>query len=128
MHHGTVSHENLEEMRTAVQVKAAHSSVRCVAQEIKVGHTTLYNFMRGAKPHSRILVLLVKWYEGDDFRISLALDALLGNIPAVARPRADRALLAAAAEEYRSASVALPSWLNKLLSQTDRSKASAEPS
>lgn len=109
----------LDEIRVAARARTAQSSLRLVAQEIGISHTTLNNFVRGAHPHPRILSRILEWYDqGADDRLAAALDVLLGGLPESARVEADKAVLAAALEQHRRDVEAWPGWVRFQLAST----------
>jgi DNA repair protein RadC len=58
----------LSAVREFARERAQRSSLRILASEIGIGHTTLNNFLDGAKPHPRIWRALREWYERENAR------------------------------------------------------------
>lgn len=57
---------SLDQLRDAVRVRVEDSSLRQVAREVGVAHTTLADFLDGRKPRTANVAKLRKWIEGDD--------------------------------------------------------------
>lgn len=111
----------IEDVRELARDRAEQSSLRHLAPEIGVGHSTLHNFLNGAAPHPRVRRLLALWYlretgaAGDEQETltpyTSALEVLLGGVPAAARNRATGELLDVLDRGYGTAK---PSWLQAL--------------
>lgn len=117
----------VEAMRELARDRVEQSSLRHLAPEIGLGHSTLHNFLNGAAPHPRVRRLLGLWYLREtgaaDGEASLrpyasALEVLLGGVPGGVRGRATAELLEVLERGYGSAR---PGWL-----QTLRDRHSAE--
>jgi hypothetical protein len=117
----------LDDIRELARDRAELSSLRHLAPEIGLGHSTLHNFLNGAAPHPRVRRLLGLWYlretgaEGAEdaaFRpFASALDILLGGVPAEARDKGARELLDVLKRVHASSGAKEPAWLKTLRDQ-----------
>jgi hypothetical protein len=111
----------IDDVRELARDRAEQSSLRHLAPEIGLGHSTLHNFLNGAAPHPRVRRLLGMWYlretgaaggEEESLRpYAAAVEVLLGGVPASARGRATADLLEVLDRGYGSKK---PSWLQAL--------------
>jgi hypothetical protein len=114
----------IEAVRELARDYAERSSLRHLAPEIGLGHSTLHNFLNGAAPHPRVRRLLAIWYlratgaAGEDEEAIRpyvsALEILLGGVPDEARDRATAAVLDVLEQGYASSGAAPPGWLRTL--------------
>lgn len=115
----------IEAVRELARDHAERSSLRHLAPEIGLGHSTLHNFLNGAAPHPRVRRLLGTWYlrvtggtaeeEGDPVQpYASALKILLGGLPADSRERAAGEVLDVVERGYESAGRNRPGWLDAL--------------
>ncbi|WP_329687759.1 hypothetical protein [Longimicrobium sp.] len=110
-------------MRELARDHAERTSLRLLAPEIGLGHSTLHNFLNGAAPHPRVRRLLGLWYlrvtggDAGDFSVrpyAAALDVLLAGVPQEARGRATGELLDVLERGYTSSGLDAPPWLSAL--------------
>jgi hypothetical protein len=117
----------LDDIRELARDRAELSSLRHLAPEIGLGHSTLHNFLNGAAPHPRVRRLLGLWYlretgaEGAE-EVALrpyasALDILLGGMPDSARPGAAGEVLDVIERLHASSGAKKPAWLQALRDQ-----------
>jgi hypothetical protein len=114
----------LEAMRELARDHAERTSLRHLAPEIGLGHSTLHNFLNGATPHPRVRRLLGLWYlrmtsgEGGAAEsveaYASALEILLGDLPASSRERAADEVLDVVERGYQTAGRTRPGWLDAL--------------
>lgn len=120
----------VDAVRELARDRAEQSSLRTLAPEIGVGHSTLHNFLNGAAPHPRVRRLLGLWYlrqtggaPADEEAVrpyASALDILVGEVPAEARGRAMEEVLDVLERGYAGGKV--PGWISAL-----RARESGEP-
>jgi hypothetical protein len=109
---------DLAQVREYVQGRTDRSSVRSVAGEIGMPHTSLEKFLDGSTPHTRNRILIIEWYlrehpahpvrarllatSGAQTPNDLAghLDALLSPLAGEARAEARRKITTALAHAY----------------------------
>ena len=109
-------------VRDLAREHAERSSLRLLAPEIGLGHTTLHNFLGGAAPHPRVRRLLGLWYlrvtgspEDKLHPYVAALDVLLEDVHESARARARLTLLACVSDHvYGASGGEAPDWLAAL--------------
>ncbi|HLM66118.1 MAG TPA: hypothetical protein VK358_01260 [Longimicrobium sp.] len=114
----------IEAMRELARDHAERTSLRHLAPEIGLGHSTLHNFLNGATPHPRVRRLLGTWYlrmtsgEGGAAEsaetYASALRVLLGDLPAPSRERAAGEVLDVVERGYDKAGKTRPGWLDAL--------------
>lgn len=113
----------IDAVRELARDHAERTSLRQLAPEIGLGHSTLHNFLNGAAPHPRVRRLLGLWYlrvtggSAEDFSLrpyAAALDALLAGVPQTARGRAAEDVLDVLERGYRGNGVETPPWLSAL--------------
>lgn len=105
---------------------ANRTSLRKLAGEIGIGHSTLANYLDGAVPHPRIRGIIGAWYvrvtgdEGDpsiplDTRTGAAmragLEAVVRAFPAEDRPRVRRRAACVLVRECEASGLKVPGWL-----------------
>lgn len=108
-------------VRDLAREHAERSSLRLLAPEIGVGHSTLHNFLGGAAPHPRVRRLLGLWYlrvtggSPEEFKLRpyvAALDLLLEDVHESARARARLTLLECVSDHvYGASGGESPDWL-----------------
>lgn len=104
------------------------TSLRHLAPEMGLGHTTLHNFLNGAAPHPRVRRLLGEWYlrvtagetqtEASTRAYASALEILLGGLPVSSRGRAAGEVLDVVERGYEKAGKPRPRWLDALRSSS----------
>jgi hypothetical protein len=114
----------IDSVRELARDHAERSSLRLLAPEIGLGHSTLHNFLAGAAPHPRVRRLLGLWYlrvtggggeEGEELRAyTSALDVLLAGVPAELRGRAAGEVLDVLERGYTEGGTDVPAWLRTL--------------
>ena len=112
----------IDAVRELARDHAERSSLRQLAPEIGLGHSTLHNFLSGAAPHPRVRRLLGLWYlrvtgaaGDDDLRpYASALDMLLAGGPAELRERAAGEVLDVLERGYAGSGKDAPAWLAAL--------------
>lgn len=83
--------QEIEAVRACARDRAERTSVRIVAGEIGLGHSTVHTFLHGASPHPRARRALVHWYRtrmGGDAVANAVRAALAGMRPRSAAPSA----------------------------------------
>jgi hypothetical protein len=113
----------IDEVRELARDHAERTSLRQLAPEIGLGHSTLHNFLSGAAPHPRVRRLLGLWYlrvtggSAEDFSLrpyAAALDVLLAEVPAESRGRAAGEVLDVLERGYAASGAGIPPWLAAL--------------
>jgi hypothetical protein len=112
----------IEPVREFARDRAEQSSIRTLAADIGLGHSTVHNFLGGAAPHPRVRRQLVEWYlsrtgqspEYSEQAYTAALDVLLGPLPPGSRPRARQNMLAALERTHAELGIPVPDWLSAL--------------
>ena len=112
----------IDAVRELARDHAERSSLRQLAPEIGLGHSTLHNFLSGAAPHPRVRRLLGLWYlrvtaggGEDDLRpYQSALDVLLAGVPEELRGRAAGEVLDVLERGYEGTRTGTPAWLTAL--------------
>lgn len=114
----------IEAVRELARDHAERSSLRHLAPEIGLGHSTLHNFLNGAAPHPRVRRLLGVWYlrvtggeAHDDESVRpyvSALEILLAGVPGDARARAAGDVLDVLERGHAAGGGAPPAWLDAL--------------
>ena len=118
----------IEVLRDFARSRAEITSIRDVADEVGVGHSTLHKFILGrTTPRPRVRRLLGLWYlqkveEAHDMDVArpyaAALDILLSEIPQEQRRTAEHGVVAALAEIHAHTGTPTPRWLELLQSQS----------
>jgi hypothetical protein len=102
----------MEQVRAAARDAAEKSSLRTVAPEIGVGHSTLHNFLNGANPHPRVRRILYTWFvQGKGGSDSHCLDTLMRELPVDVRDRLRPALARMLVSGYVESALVVPGWL-----------------
>ena len=129
---------DIGQVRQYVQSRADRSSVRAVAADIGMRHTTLSKFLEGSEPYPKNRVLIIEWYlrqyqvspsrdrmqvpTGISERIQAQLveadpeahlEALLSDLRGEARSEARLRITTAIAHAYRRMGRPTPRWLYK---------------
>ena len=127
---------DIDEVREYVQARTERSSVRAMAAEIGMRHTTLAKFLEGSAPYPKNRILIVEWYLRQGQALSASgrmdvparisehmqahleatdpeshLDVLLADLRGEARGSARRSIVAALAQGYRKMGRQAPRWL-----------------
>jgi hypothetical protein len=117
-------------VRRYANVRASESSVRRIAAQVGMLHTTFGKFLRGSEPYPRHRILLCEWYLRElpihPVRELIAvapqppsqdpevhLDALLTELRDGARLEARMRITTAIAQAYRRMGLPNPEWLYK---------------
>lgn len=117
-------------VRRYANARANESSVRQIAREVGMRHTTLTKFLNGSEPLPRIRILLIEWYLREQpehpahelLSVLLPpspetpeahLDALLADVPDGARLEARLRITTALSQAYRRLGLPDPEWLYK---------------
>jgi hypothetical protein len=117
----------IDAVRELARDHAERTSLRQLAPEIGLGHSTLHNFLNGAAPHPRVRRLLGLWYlrvtggSAEDFSLrpyAGALDVLLSDVPQEARSGAASELLDALERGFAASGMQTPPWLSALRART----------
>lgn len=118
----------IDAVRDLAREHAERSSLRQLAPEIGLGHSTLHNFLSGAAPHPRVRRLLGLWYlrvtGGNPEELRLrpyvsAMDVLLADVHESARARARISLLECVSDHvYGASGGESPDWLAALRAHT----------
>jgi hypothetical protein len=102
----------LDVIRRIASDEAATSSLRHLAPDIGIGHSTLHNFLCGAIPHPRVRRLLYDWYARHrGVATARALDALMNVLPDEVRAAVKDNVVRELAAGYRRASLPVPQGL-----------------
>lgn len=110
----------IDAVRDLAREHAERSSLRQLAPEIGLGHSTLHNFPNGAAPHPRVRRLLGLWYlrvtggNPEELRLSpyvSAMDVLLADVHESARARARVSLLECVSDHVYGGGGESPDWL-----------------
>jgi hypothetical protein len=113
----------IDAVRELARDHAERTSLRLLAPEIGLGHSTLHNFLNGAAPHPRVRRLLGLWYlrvtggSAVDFsvrRYAEAIDVLLADLPEDARDRAAKEVLDFLQSRFQASGTSVPAWLAAL--------------
>jgi predicted transcriptional regulator len=102
-------------LRAYVRERAESTSIRAVAQEMGVGHSTLYKFIGGSTPQARVGARLLAWYvrerRGSEPAQVVAARALLSDLPRLEKTRAVAVLADSLEYIYATARQPAPGWL-----------------
>lgn len=111
----TISAAQMQPVRSAAREAAESSSLRILAPEIGIGHSTLHNFLNGAEPHPRVRRKLHDWYaqrgDGGESRFRSCLDRLTQDLPVDVGFRLRPALARVLASGYAESGLELPPWI-----------------
>jgi hypothetical protein len=126
---------DLAQVRRYVQGRGDSSSVRAVATEIGIGHTSLEKFLDGSSPYAKNRILIVEWYLREneirpvrepmpvpaDLQVQVAqaqpgsmpghLDALLSELRGESRTEARVRITTTLTHAYRRMGMEPPRWL-----------------
>lgn len=116
---------NIDDVREYANRRADATSVRQLAKETGVGHTTLEKFLAGSAPYAKTRVPLCEWFlrvqnsrsaarcQSEDFPSdrSTHLEALLTDLRGEARTEARARITTALAQAYERMRIAAPEWL-----------------
>lgn len=106
---------SVDALRAYVRERAAGTSIRAAAQEIGVGHSTLYKFIGGSTPRARVGARLLAWYvrerRGKEPAQVAAARALLSDLPRLETTRAVAVLADSLEYIYATARQPAPGWL-----------------
>lgn len=119
------AHLDWEKVRAYTNSRANASSLRTLAPEIGLGHSTLHNFLSGADPHPRVRALIGAWYvreTGDDGEAGIieprggatlraALDIMVRYFPEEDRVRVRQNAAALLVDESTLSGLDVPLWL-----------------
>jgi hypothetical protein len=96
-------------------------SLRDLAEQIDLNHSTLHNFVTGTDPQPRIRRKLVEWYvwhtggEGSGAEnAAAALKLLVGLLPPEAQPGAREEFVAGMERTFRESGRDVPGWVQAL--------------
>lgn len=110
-----ITDAQVREIREAVRDALELSSLRILAVEIGVGHSTLHNFASGASPHPRVRRTLYDWFVARNAAPSpihpSRLDALTEGLPDHVRRRLRPLLATVLKGGYVDGGVNVPAWL-----------------
>lgn len=106
----------IAEIRDYAQEKAELTSLRILAKEIGLGHSTLHNFVGGAAPHPRVRRKLLDWYRvstGDlaDHHAVQAIRVLLEEMTPARQEHAAGVILNQLERLYIDACCPVPGWV-----------------
>jgi predicted transcriptional regulator len=106
---------SVDALRAYVRERSASTSIRAVAQQIGVGHSTLYKFIGGSTPRARVRARLLAWYvrerRGREPAQVAAARALLSDLPRLEKTRAVGVLADSLEYIYATARQPSPGWL-----------------
>ncbi len=106
---------SVDALRAYVRERSASTSIRAAAQEIGVGHSTLYKFIGGSTPQARVRARLLAWYvrerRGREPAQVAAARALLSDLPRLEKTRAVAVLADSLEYIYATARQPPPGWL-----------------
>lgn len=126
---------DLAQVRRYVQGRADSSSVRAIATEIGIGHTSLEKFLDGSSPFAKNRTLVVEWYLHEyeirpvrepmpvpiDLQVQVVpahpggmpghLDALLSELHGEPRSEARVRITTTLTQAYRRMGMGPPRWL-----------------
>lgn len=115
-------------VRRYANARANESSVRQIARQVGMRHTTLTKFLAGSEPLPRNRILLIEWYLREQpvhpahellsvllprlpEKPEAHLDALLAEVPDSARLEARMRITTALSQAYRRVGLPSPEWL-----------------
>jgi hypothetical protein len=108
-------------VRERVRDRAEQTSIRWVAEEIGLGHSTVHNFLNGAAPHPRGRRKLLAWYalwgapDQGAGAARDALNALTSGLPDAYRARTQTAIVEVVEQAHFAAGNAdVPAWVRAL--------------
>jgi hypothetical protein len=107
--------DQLEQIREAARDAAERSSLRQLAPQIGLGHSTLHNFLNGAQPHPRVRGILYRWYidlfgsPPPSGRVQL--DRLTAGMAQEVRKSVERSIALLLARGYVDSGLPVPPWL-----------------
>lgn len=106
-----ITPEVVEAIRTAARAEAERTSLRVLAPQIGIGHSTLHNFLSGANPHPRVRRLLFDWYTGHQRTTASEFDRLFEGLAEDVRERVRIATARELVRGYRDSGLIVPEWL-----------------
>lgn len=113
----TISAAHVQQVRNAAREAAESSSLRIVAREIGIGHSTLHNFLNGAEPHPRVRRILRDWYVeragGGESQLRPCLDRLTQDLSDHVAKRLRPALAHMLVSGYVESGLDVPAWLDE---------------
>ena len=112
--YASVTAAQMEQVREAAREAVEFSSLRSVATDIGIGHSTLFNFVNGVMPHPRVRRILYGWYVRDGGASAVQaveLDRLVRELPEPVRARFHPRLAVLLAGGYVEGDVEMPAWL-----------------
>jgi hypothetical protein len=114
----------METLRTFILDKVEERSIRTVAEEMRIGRSTLHKFVLGRTlvPQPRVRRLFALWYLRETKGAPVYADAcntLLASMPVEKRANAEPLLLQAVRQVYVEVGAELPEWMG-LLKESNR--------
>lgn len=113
----------MDEVRNAVRLRAAQTSMRRTARAVGVAYGTLKSFVEGSEPYTSTYNRLVLWYAAWDARTdgrlsfgraAAMLAALTGHMPEPTRAQCEMLLVQVIREWTHGAGVPPPVWLAEM--------------
>lgn len=112
----------IDPVREYARDRAEQTSIRHLAADIGLGHSTVHNFLNGAAPHPRVRRRLVEWYlartgqapEYAQETYSAALEVLVRELPAEDRDRARAGIVRSLVAMHEELGIPAPPWLSEL--------------
>lgn len=113
----------IEAVRELARDRSERSSIRQVADQMGLGHSTLANFLKGASPHPRIRRALAEWYfreigsggdEYPDVAYASAVQVLVAGLPERGRGAAAEDVVALLERLHEKNGLQKPGWLERL--------------
>lgn len=109
----------IEPVREYARDRAEQTSIRHLAADVGLGHSTVHNFLNGAAPHPRVRRKLVEWYlartgqapEYAEETYAAALEVLVRQLPAENREQARAGLVRALRDMHHELGLPVPPWL-----------------
>jgi hypothetical protein len=113
----------IEAVRELARDRSERSSIRHLADQMGVKHSTLHNFLKGAIPHPRVRRMLGEWYVrelgsgGDDYpdaAYASAVRVLVAGLPEDAQADAAEDVISLLVQAHQKTGLPKPGWLDRL--------------
>lgn len=114
---------SIDAVRELARDRSERASIRHLAEQMGIKHSTLHNFLKGATPHPRIRRAMADWYfreigsggdEYPDAAYASAVQVLVAGLPDRARTHASDDVIALLERLHQENGLPRPGWLERL--------------